>query len=114
MSMAGVDAPSLREIVAKEGTPRSFYDRGTALRFTDLARGTSLGGHLRELAGRSVLLATEGQLTSALALIELEGVARRIVILPPDADPALLPAIIAIAGIDAVLTDEGAPTHSGV
>ncbi len=110
--MAVVDAPALREIVAKEGTPRSFYDRGTALRFTDLARGTSLGGHLRELAGRSVLLATESQLTSALALIELEGVARRIVILPPDADPALLPAIIAIAGIDAVLTDEGAPTHT--
>src|SRR6476620_1563430 len=76
MSMAGVDAPSLREIVAKEVTPRSFYDRGTALRFTDLARGTSLGGHPRELAGRSVLLATESQLTSALALIELEGVAR--------------------------------------
>jgi acyl-coenzyme A synthetase/AMP-(fatty) acid ligase len=112
MSMAGVDAPSLREIVAKEGTPRSFYDRGTALRFTDLARRTSLGGHLRELAGRSVLLATESQLTSALALIELEGVARRIVILPPDADPAHLPAIIAIADIDAVLTDEGAPTHA--
>jgi hypothetical protein len=110
--MAGVDAPSLREIVAKEVTPRSFYDRGTALRFTDLARGTSLGGHPRELAGRSVLLATESQLTSALALIELEGVARRIVILPPDADPAHLPAIIAIADIDAVLTDEGAPTHA--
>jgi acyl-coenzyme A synthetase/AMP-(fatty) acid ligase len=59
-----------------------------------------------------VLLATESQLTSALALIELEGVARRIVILPPDADPAHLPAIIAIADIDAVLTDEGAPTHA--
>ena len=75
MSMAGVDAPSLREIVAKEGPPRSFYDRGAALRFTDLARGTSFGDRLRELAGRSVLLATESQLTSALALIELEGVA---------------------------------------
>ena len=110
--MAGVDAPTLREIVSKENAPRSFYDRGTALRFIDLARGTSLGGHLRELAARSVLLATESQLTSALALIELEGVARRIVILPPDADPAHLPAIIAIAGIDAVLTDEGAPTHT--
>ena len=111
MSMAGVDAPSLREIVAKEVTPCSFYDRGAALRFTDLARGTSFGGRLRELAGRSVLLATESQLTSALALIELEGVARRIVILPPDADPAHLAAIIAIAGIDAVVIDEGTPAH---
>ena len=59
-----------------------------------------------------MLLATESQLTSALALIELEGVARRIVILPPDADPAHLPAIIAIADIDAVVIDEGAPTHA--
>jgi acyl-CoA synthetase (AMP-forming)/AMP-acid ligase II len=112
MSMAGVDAPSLREIVAEQGTPRSFYDRSAALRFTDLARGTSFGDRLRELAGRSVLLATESQLTGALALIELEGVARRIVILPPDADPAHLAAIIAIAGIDAVVVDEGAPAHA--
>jgi hypothetical protein len=51
--MAGVDAPSLREIVAEQGTPRSFYDRGAALRFTDLARGTSFGDRLRELAGCS-------------------------------------------------------------
>ena len=107
MSMAGVDAPSLREIVSKESAPRSFYDRDAALRFTDLARGTSFGGGLRELAGRSALLATESQLTSALALIELEGVARRIVILPPDADPANLAAIISIAGIDAAVVDEG-------
>ena len=112
MSMAGVDAPSLREIVAKEGPPRSFYDRGAALRFTDLARGTSFGDRLRELAGRSVLLATESQLTGALALIELEGVARRIVILPPDADPAHLAAIISIAGIDAVVVDEGTTAHA--
>ena len=113
MSMPGVDAPTLHEIVAvKKEPPRSFYDRGTALRFTDLARGTSFDGRPRELAGRSVLLATESQLTGTLALIELEGVARRIVILPPDADPAHLPAIIATAGIDAVFTDEGAPTHA--
>ena len=110
--MAGVDAPSLRDIVSKESTPRCFFDRGVALRFADLARGTGFGGRLRELAGRSVLLATESQLTSALALIELEGVARRIVILPPDADPAHFPAIISIAGIDAAVTDEGAPMQA--
>jgi acyl-coenzyme A synthetase/AMP-(fatty) acid ligase len=112
--MAGVDASSLREIIGKESAPRSFYDRGAALRFTDLARGTSFGGRLRALAGRSVLLATESQLTSALALIELEGVARRIVILPPDADPAHLPAIVSTAGIDAAVIDERAPAHAAL
>ena len=112
MSMAGVDAPTLREIVAKESTPRSFFDRGAALRFTDLARGSSFSGHLSELAGRSLLLATESQLTSALALIELDGVSRRIVILPPDADPAHFPAIISIAAIDAAVVDKGTPAHA--
>jgi acyl-CoA synthetase (AMP-forming)/AMP-acid ligase II len=112
MSMAGVDAPSLRDIVAKESMPRSFCDRCAALHYTDLACGSSFGGRLHELAGRSVLLATESQLTSALALIELEGVAGRIVILPPDADPAHLPAIISIAGIDAAVIDMGTPAHA--
>jgi len=110
MSMAGVDAPSLRDVVAQKNAPRSFYDRDTALRFTDLARGTSFGDGLRALAGRSVLLATASQLTSALALIELEGLARRIVILPPDADPAHLPAIVSTAGIDAAVIDDGTPS----
>jgi acyl-coenzyme A synthetase/AMP-(fatty) acid ligase len=110
--MAGADAPSLREIVARESAPRSFFDRGAALRFTDLARGSSFGGRLRDLVGRSVLLATESQLTSALALIELEGVARRIVILPPAADPAHFPVIISVAGIDAAVTDKGTPAHA--
>ena len=77
----------------------------------ELAHGTSLGGRLPELAGRSVLLATASQLTSALALIELEGVARRIVILPPDADPAHLATVIAVAGIDAAVIDAGTPAH---
>jgi acyl-CoA synthetase (AMP-forming)/AMP-acid ligase II len=107
--MAGVDAPSLRDIVAQKDAPCSFYDRGTALRFTDLARGSSFGGGLQDLSGRSVLLATASQLTSALALIELEGLARRIVILPPDADPAHLPAIVSAAGIDAAVVDDGTP-----
>jgi acyl-CoA synthetase (AMP-forming)/AMP-acid ligase II len=109
--MAGVDAPSLRAIVARHGSAVSFLDRGAALRMRELARGTSLGGGLPALAGRSVLLATASQLTSALALIELQGLARRIVILPPDADPAHLAAVVATAGIDAAVIDEGTPAH---
>src|SRR6185503_19429710 len=105
--MAGVDAPSLREVIGKESAPRSFLDRGAAARFSELARGTSLGGRLPALAGRSVLLATASQLTSALALIELEGVVRRIVILPPDADPAHLATVISVAGVDAAVIDAG-------
>jgi acyl-coenzyme A synthetase/AMP-(fatty) acid ligase len=113
--MAGIDARSLRATIAnakaRDQTPRFFYDRATSVRFTDLDRGTSLGGRLAELAGRAVLLATANQLTSALSLIELDGVARRIVILPPDAAAEHLAAVIAIAGIDAVVVDDGTPAH---
>lgn len=111
MSMGGVDARSLRAIVARHGPACSFFDRGAALRVRELARGTSLGGRLPALAGRAVLLATASQLTSALALIELQGVARRIVILPPDADPAHLATVVSLAGIDAAVIDEGTPAH---
>ena len=79
-----------------------------------LRSGTSLGGRLGELAGKSVLLATGSQLTTALALIELDGVARRLTILPPDADPDHFAALIAGAEIDAVVVDSSSaqPTSS--
>ena len=54
-----------------------------------------------------MLLATGSQLTSGLALIELDGVARRITILPPDAAPEHFAALIAGAEIDAVVVDIG-------
>jgi acyl-CoA synthetase (AMP-forming)/AMP-acid ligase II len=110
--MASVDTRSLRDVIAAIGAPRSFLSPQAAVRFTDLAGGTSFGSRLGELAGKSVLLATESQLTSGLALIELEAVARRIVILPPDANPAHLPAIISAADIEAVVVDDATPAHA--
>src|SRR5580700_9858381 len=116
--MAGADARSLRGTIAnakvRDKAPRFFYERAASVRFTDLDRGTSLGGRLAELAGRSVLLATANQLTSALALIELDGVARRIVILPPDAAAEHLGAVIAIAGVDAAVIDDGTPPNGAL
>src|SRR5579863_1726344 len=103
--MACVDAPSLRASVGALTAPGFLHDSAAAVRYTDVAGGTSLGGRLAALAGRSVLLATDAQLTCALALIELDGVARRIVILPPDVERAHMPAIAAAAGIDAIVTD---------
>ncbi len=44
-------------------------------------------GGLVELAGRSVLLDLSTQLQSAIALAELDGVARRMLLLPSDVSP---------------------------
>jgi acyl-coenzyme A synthetase/AMP-(fatty) acid ligase len=82
----------------------------------DLRWGSSLGGRLGDLRGRSVLVATRDQLTAGLALIELDGVARRIVLSPGDLPPDHLPYVIATAEIDAVVSDDPdtAPDCRGV
>ena len=74
---------------------RFLWGANASVALSDLLRGTSLGGRLRELAGRSVLLATQDHLTAALALIELDGIARRLVVCPPDLSSEHLPAVIA-------------------
>src|SRR5271155_1680992 len=118
--MAGVKAPALRDPIANAQSPRYFWDRAEAIRFTDLdhgssfKRGTGFGGRLAELARRSVLVATGSQLTAAATLIELDGIARRLVILPPDAAPDHLGAIVAMAGIDAVVVDEATARNAAL
>jgi acyl-coenzyme A synthetase/AMP-(fatty) acid ligase len=75
----------------------------------ELAQGSSLGAPLEELAGRCVLVATTGQLTAALALIELDGIARRLVLSPPDLPREHVPFVMATAAVDAVVSDRPAP-----
>jgi acyl-coenzyme A synthetase/AMP-(fatty) acid ligase len=62
-----------------------------------------------DLSSRSVLLYSTDQLTAALALIELDGAARRIVLCPPDIAPEHLPYVAKTAGIDAIVTDRPIP-----
>ncbi len=103
MKMARTEAQSLRQCIGS--AERFLFDRNASARITDLVGGTSLGGRLRALADKSVLLATGRQLTTALALIELDGLARRLTILPPDADPDHFAEIVAGAEIDAIVVD---------
>jgi len=78
-----------------------------------LSRGSSLGKRLDELRGCSVLLSTRDQLPAALALIELDGIARRIVLCPPEVASAHLPGVIATAEIDAIVGDRAASELGG-
>jgi acyl-coenzyme A synthetase/AMP-(fatty) acid ligase len=77
-------------------------DAGVSL--AALAHGSSLGGARAALEGRSVLLATPDQLTTALALIELDGIARRLVLCPPGLPDQQLAEIIPTARVDAVVS----------
>ena len=80
-------------------------DRVRTVALADLLQGSFLDGRHEELRGRGVLIATRGQLATALALFELDGHARRFVICPSDVGPRQLAAIIAEAEIDAVVSD---------
>ena len=76
---------------------------------SSLAGSSALHGKLESYRGRSVLLATHDQLPSAIALVELDGVARRVVLGTPDLPPDVLAGVAATAEADVVLGDEIAP-----
>jgi acyl-coenzyme A synthetase/AMP-(fatty) acid ligase len=101
---------SLRRCLSLAGplSQRSLFDAHGQISLAALSRGSSLGRHLGDLRGRSVLLSTRDQLPAALALIELDGIARRIVLCPPDVAPSYLPDVIATAEVDAVVGDPAA------
>jgi acyl-coenzyme A synthetase/AMP-(fatty) acid ligase len=75
----------------------------------DLACGSILRGRGGELGGRSVLVATTDQLTAALALLELDGVARRLILYPPDLSAEHVQFVIQSASVDAIVTDRTEP-----
>jgi acyl-coenzyme A synthetase/AMP-(fatty) acid ligase len=82
-----------------------LHAREASLALADLAHASCLGGRLESLRGRSVLLAMREQLSTAIALLELDGVARRVVLCTPDLSLDALAEVAAAAAIDAELTD---------
>jgi len=97
---------TLRDYLSPELTGRTISDARHCVSLTDVLSRSCLGGRGAELSGRAVLLAVSGQLLSALAMIEIDGVARRMLLCPPDLNPAHLDSLIADAAIDAVVTDQ--------
>src|ERR1700722_4654808 len=82
-----------------------FHGRGASVALADLAAASIFGDALERLRGRSVLIATREQLPTALALVELDGVARRMVLCTPDLTPEQLAHVAATAEADAIVID---------
>jgi len=101
------DPRSLRDalIDASSRADRFLWSAEGEISLGNLLRGTILGGRRSELSGRSVLIVTHDQLATAWSLIELDGVARRVVICPPEMAANYLPALVARAGVDAIVSD---------
>ena len=97
---------ALRALLA-ETAPESARLSGphSSLTLTDLARLSGLGAAREGLTGRAVLLRTHSQIGAAQGLVELDGLAGRIVVCPPDLADEHLAGVIETAGIDAIVPD---------
>jgi acyl-coenzyme A synthetase/AMP-(fatty) acid ligase len=98
---------SIRDRLANApgGAERCLWGGAGSVCLGRLLDSTSLGGRVAELAGRSVLIATRDQFAAALALIELDGLARRLILCTPDLPSGHLPAIVAKANVNAIVSD---------
>jgi acyl-coenzyme A synthetase/AMP-(fatty) acid ligase len=83
----------------------SIFDADKCVRLSDLTFCSSLGSQIVELRGRSVMIATRDQLPAALAMVELDGLARRLVICPPDLTTKHISLVAEAASVDAIVSD---------
>src|SRR5271163_4623831 len=98
---------SLRDAINVGAPPPSGYLIGAEHRTAlgDLLHGSAIGPGALNLRGRSVLIASADPFITALALIELDGLARRLTLYPPDLALEHLPYVMRYAEVDAVVSD---------
>jgi acyl-CoA synthetase (AMP-forming)/AMP-acid ligase II len=106
------DIPVLRDFIGREAAGRTISDPRTTVPLADLTAGSCLGGHLAQLSGRSVLISVSDQLRTGIAMIELDGIARRMLLCPPDLNLEHIPSLIDDAEIDAIVCDDPVPWKS--
>jgi len=99
---------SLRSAIVAAGDPSSRILVGVDAMATwgELVHGSILENRSVDLRGNSVLLATIDQFRAAAALIELDGLARRVVLFPPDVPREHLPYVARTAEADVLVTDQ--------
>lgn len=98
---------SLREFL-RDGSELSasfFWGRDVSVCFHDVSHVSCLGSPVSELWGRSVILLARDQYVTALALIELDGVARRLILCPPDLSQEQLSSVIVSGAAEAIVSD---------
>jgi len=97
---------ALRDYLGPDLTGRTISDARRIVSLTDILQHGCLSNRLGELSGRSVLMAVSDQLISGLVMTEVDGVARRMLLCPPDLNADHLQTLMQDADIDAVVTDQ--------
>jgi acyl-CoA synthetase (AMP-forming)/AMP-acid ligase II len=106
MKMSPRETFALRDYLGPDLTGRTISDARRIVSLTDILQHTCLSNRLGELSGRSVLMAVSDQLISGLVMTEIDGVARRMLLCPPDLNADHLQSLMQDADIDAVVTDQ--------
>jgi acyl-coenzyme A synthetase/AMP-(fatty) acid ligase len=101
---------SLWETLAQPGASltATFHGRTRSVELAQFRASSMLGEHLASLHDRVVLIATKDQLHTALALVELDGVARSIVLCTPDLTPEQLAQVASASKAHAIVLETGA------
>ncbi len=98
--------PSLRDAIEAGATaPGNLISAGHRTALGDLLQGSAISSGVENLRGRSVLIASADPFLVALALIDLDGLARRMTLYPPDLALEHLPYVMRWAEVDAVVSD---------
>jgi acyl-coenzyme A synthetase/AMP-(fatty) acid ligase len=97
---------NLRDAINGGGAPRYLIGAEHRVALDALLLGSVIATGVENLHGRSVLIASADQFLAALALIELDGLARRLVLYPPDLGLEPLPYVMRYAEVDAVVSDD--------
>jgi acyl-coenzyme A synthetase/AMP-(fatty) acid ligase len=79
-----------------------------------LLNQSTLGGRGEQLRGLSVLIATACQIEAAAALVELDGIAGRLVLCPPDLPAEHIASVLDRAQIDAIVCDRMLPEFGAI
>ena len=104
--MSPRDVFALSNYLGAELKGRTISNARHTVSLTDFLQQTCLIGRSEELVARSVLLAVSDQLISAIAMMELDGLAGRMLVFPPDLNADHVRTLIEQADIDAVVTDQ--------
>ncbi len=79
-----------------------------------LTSNSAICTSLSSAQGRSILVRTESQLTAALALIELDGIARKLVLCPSDLPGPHLQWVVTAASVDLIICDQASADISAL
>ena len=93
-------------LVRSDGRPSgALSDAARTVRLADLADGSFLSGPREALRDRSIVLAIRDPLTAALAMVELDGIVRRMVLCPAGVASEHMPHVARTAEADAWVSD---------